>query len=487
MQKALAVLVAASCALGFSFAAVSTADFVAHLDRQVHGIHCSFLPGVEPPDLSGSSGCHVTLMSPYSSVLRDRIWGGIPISLPAMGVFAYLAFFALALLVARRTEDRRASGFLLLGTALPLATSAVMGWIAFSELGAACKLCIGIYVSSALAFAFALALFLRTRPQFPSHLAERLGPAPRYAARSRASATDVDPIDLGAAQTAPADATLRDDDRRALGTADTIEDPARGRRLATASEMDRRLGRARPRMGPTGPIGAGTLAGAFALGVACVLLPVLAYAAGAPDFERYLGACGTLARPDDPHRVLVPLGPQSAPVDVIEVLDPLCPACRGFERRFAALPDAARVRRRALLFPLDDACNWMVDRPVHPGACAISEAILCADDDAEEVLRWAFDAQDALRAAAARDPGAPARMVVDRFPRLRGCVGSPAARDRLNRSLRWAVANALPVLTPQVYVAGTRICDADTDLGLDWTLRRLLERSGETAPRRGSP
>ena len=40
-----ALLLLASVA-GFAFAAVSTYDFVAHLDRQVHGIHCSFLPGL---------------------------------------------------------------------------------------------------------------------------------------------------------------------------------------------------------------------------------------------------------------------------------------------------------------------------------------------------------------------------------------------------------------------------------------------------------
>ena len=74
-QRILLVLVAVAAVVGFSFASVSTSDFVAHLDRQVHGIHCSFLPGVDAPDVTGSSGCHVTLMSPYSSVLRDRVWG----------------------------------------------------------------------------------------------------------------------------------------------------------------------------------------------------------------------------------------------------------------------------------------------------------------------------------------------------------------------------------------------------------------------------
>src|SRR5688572_4504715 len=100
-----ALLLLASCA-GFTFSAVSTYDFVAHLDRQVHGIHCSFLPGLATPEVGGG-GCQVTLMSPYSSVLRESVWGGIPISLPAMSVFAFLAFWAVSLLVRERDRVRR--------------------------------------------------------------------------------------------------------------------------------------------------------------------------------------------------------------------------------------------------------------------------------------------------------------------------------------------------------------------------------------------
>ena len=55
---------------GLVFASVATHDFENHLDRQVHGIHCSFLPGLGAAE-SGNTGCHTTLMSPYSSVLRS--------------------------------------------------------------------------------------------------------------------------------------------------------------------------------------------------------------------------------------------------------------------------------------------------------------------------------------------------------------------------------------------------------------------------------
>ena len=41
--------------------------------------------------------------------------------------------------------------------------------------------------------------------------------------------------------------------------------------------------------------------------------------------------------------------------------------------------------------------------------------------------------------------------------------------------MRWAVANQLPVMMPQVFVDGVKLCDEDTDLGLDYALKRLLE------------
>ena len=452
-NRVLIVLVVIAAVAGFAFAAVSTSDFVAHLDRQVHGIHCSFLPGVGAPDVTGSSGCHTTLMSPYSSVLRGTIWGGIPVSLPAMAVFAYLALAGISLLILRRTDDPRATGFLALATALPFLTSVVMGFISLYTLGAACKLCIGIYVASTLGLLFASMAFLRAR-NVASRPIERAGPAPRIARTQRGYA----PIALP--QEGDADATVREEER-AFGHADTVH-AAPGRKLATASEMEERVRVERPR----------------AIPVADPAAPVVAYAGGAPEFDRYLGACGTLAQPADPQHVLVALGEQTQGTQVVEILDPLCPACRGFEDRFSSMPAAGQVSRRALLFPLDSECNWMVDRPIHAGACVVSEAVLCADENAEEVLDWAFENQDEIREATEADPGAAARMVNARFPALRSCVGSPEARARLNRGLRWAVANQLPVLTPQVYVGGTRVCDADTDLGLDWTLDRLLDREG---------
>jgi len=428
--KFAAILYLCAVCAGFLFSSVSTFDFVQHLDRELHGIHCSFIPGLGSLDAGGSSGCSLALMSPYSSVLRKSIWGGIPISLGGMAVFAFLVFRGIALFPGRRftAGDRWKTLFIV--SLLPVLTSVVMGGIAIAELGAFCKLCVGIYMSSAAALLFAgLGWRLAVRPAGYRRYADD-----SYDDSYDDSVSDFDSLDDETAET---------------------------------------------EVWAQGSKGSGKLLVMAALQLAVfVALPIAAYAMLAPDSSRYVGSCGELTKPDDPYGVMVPLdgSNEAGRIPVIEVLDPLCPACRGFERRFAASDLGEDVYRRALLFPLDNTCNWMVSEAIHPGACTISEAILCADGQAKEVVEWAFAEQEAIRSAAADDPKAAAKMVTAAFPQLKGCVGSPKVRTRVNRSLRWTVANQLPVMLPQVFVGGVKLCDADTDLGLEYALSRLLDR-----------
>jgi uncharacterized membrane protein len=378
---------------GFGFAAASTYDFAAHLDRQVHSLHCSFIPGMSGSD-AGAHGCQVTLMSPYSSIFRKSVWGGVPISLPAMSVFAAIAAFAVIVLVTRAEQDRAALLTLLGLCALPVAASLVMGSIAAFELHAACKQCIGIYSSS---FAAGIAALL--------------------ALRSRV---------------------------RVVG-------------------------------GDAAPSGKRWLL-AFPLAGVLVIVPMSSYVLAMPSYTAFEKGCGTLAQPDDKAGVLVHIKgetPDAKPA--IEVFDPLCPACKAFEDRMRGAGLDKRLDRKLLLFPLDKPCNWMVDNAMHPGSCSVSAAVLCAGDDAKAVIDWAFDEQQRIMDAAKADPSAAARIVAEKFPDLKTCMESKVTQQRLSQSLRWAVKNQLPVLTPQLYVSGKRLCDEDTDLGLEYTLTRMLK------------
>jgi uncharacterized membrane protein len=445
--------VLAGAALGVVFAAVSTYDFIQHLDRQVHALHCSFIPGLSGSHGGGESGCQVAMMSPYSSVLRSHVWGGVPISLGAMAVFAFLVFLAVDLLISRRTDDPRATGFLALATALPAASSLVMLIISLTKLGAVCKLCVCIYLASAACLVSGVALWRRALRIRRGGAAPELRATPRSRDRNE---------DRGDHRGEPA----------FVGTAREPVDPAGPGSGARLVAVD-----------PSGAATTGFLAGMFAIGIGFVAVPVVVYLALAPDHARFIGTCEALPHPADSYGVMVPVArPAGAPASAapaIEVLDPLCPACRAFEQRLAASGLGERIDRKAVMFPLDNTCNWMVTEATHPGACAVSEAVLCAGDRAPEVIAWAFEQQDRIRSETKADPAAAARIVAQRFPKLAACVGSPDARSRLNKSMRWVVANNIRVVTPQLYVDGVKLCDEDVDLGLEYTLSTMLDRRAQ--------
>jgi uncharacterized membrane protein len=379
--------VAAASGLGAVFSAVSTRDFISHLDRQQHSIHCSLMPGAGAS--LGESGCRTVLMSPYSSVLRTELWGGVPISLMSFAVFAYLVYRAAATALEPRVT-RRDAGYLWLATGLPAAMSVIYGIISTQALNALCQVCLGIYISSALAFALAGLAF-----------------------------RNAEPTGGGAASPWP------------------------------------RWGRW------------------FAEGVMTVVTLVGLFVAFAPKTDKDGQGCGVLAQADDPGQVLI-ASPYRRGTSAVMVLDPLCPACRGFDQRLAASGLGAKLDMKYVLFPLDASCNWMLKDSLHPGACAVSEAMLCGPEKAQAVLDWAFENQeDLLRIA--KDGDGPLRSQLERkFPHVSGCLGTNKVKAQLRKSLKWGVANAIPVLTPQLFVAERRMCDEDTDLGLEYTLTTML-------------
>ena len=142
-------LALAGAILGLVFAAYSTSDYAAHLDRQVHAIHCSFIPGA---DVSSDEGnpCKAALFSPYSAVFRQAYWGGIPISLGALGCFCFFLGLGLYLALAPGRAPKRAVQLLGVAGFAPIAASLVMFTISATQLHAFCKVCVGIYFSSAL-------------------------------------------------------------------------------------------------------------------------------------------------------------------------------------------------------------------------------------------------------------------------------------------------------------------------------------------------
>jgi len=92
--------------LGLLFSSYSTFDYAKHLDRRLHDIHCSIIPGA--PVTDSADACRAAMYSPYSALFKEKYWGGIPISLFAVGAFTFLVAFSLYLFLAGEKAPRKA-------------------------------------------------------------------------------------------------------------------------------------------------------------------------------------------------------------------------------------------------------------------------------------------------------------------------------------------------------------------------------------------
>lgn len=145
----LAILAVFAALLGLTFAAYSTYDYAQHLDRQIHAVHCSFIPGA-PVSGEADNACKAALFSPYSAIFRETYWGGLPISVFALGAFSFFAGLALYLLVSRGRAPRKMYALFGVLGVTPFLASLFMFFISLTRLHAFCKVCVGIYFSSTL-------------------------------------------------------------------------------------------------------------------------------------------------------------------------------------------------------------------------------------------------------------------------------------------------------------------------------------------------
>lgn len=396
MSRGPAALALGASALGVAFAAISTGDYARHLDRQLHEMHCSFVPGMVATD--SANACRTAMVSSYSSVMREHWWGGVPISLFGLGTYLFFAAFALALVVGAPRASRRAWQFLGIAGLVPLAASIVMALISALKIGAFCKTCVGLYVASVVLAGAGLWGWLAARRAFSAH-------------------AEADP------------------------EAPPVGHPA-------------------------------LLAAWFAAMGACAVLPALVYVAALPDYRAKLLSCGKLTAP--PIKAPVVLATAHPKRDVTLVIDPLCPSCKALDARLVSEGVLENLHPTVVLMPLDDSCNWMVDRAVHPGACLLSRVVLCSEARPREALDWMFANQEELASLGkVGEAQLKARVRTQFGASIDECVDSKATHARLNAVLHWAVDAHLVLSTPQVFLGDRHVCDEDTDLGLRYTLAQL--------------
>jgi uncharacterized membrane protein len=374
---------------GLVFAGISTLDYSSHLDRGLHDLHCSLIPGADA-SVSGE-GCRAALNSPYSAFFKRDIWGGIPISLFALGCFCFLLGYALTIALSTRRTSR-GGGLLYAVLAIsPLLVSIVMFSIALTELGTICKTCAGIYIGS-------LALGVSAIGVAAASWSERV------------------PLSFGSLSLA----------------------------ALVASSM-----------------------------LLWVLAPSIVYGALAPDQTPFVTQCGQIKIPKESHDALLGMPGRSARKHAIFFEDPLCPTCKSLHERLRGAGVLDRLDVELALFPLDSDCNWMLDQPLHPGACKVSKAILCAKSPAA-MLDWAYDNQAELAESAKSGGKALDQMITARWgAEVTRCMVDRATQLKLNRHLHFAASNAIAVSTPQVFIEGQRLCDEDIDMGLMFALRTI--------------
>ncbi len=385
--------------LGLIYSGYSTADFVAHLDRQLHPVNCSLLPGITATSQldKEAEGCKVAMFSPYSSMWRDRYWGGIPISLFAIGLFGFALAISIWGMVTRRGHQMAPGIFLLFAGLVAIAASIVYFGISVSKLHTTCTTCVGTYIASALLLVGAILAFLSGR-------------------------------------------------------------------------ADRRVAKD----GEEGSVGLAMIVLTVEMGLA-VFLPVMIYLSVLPNYDKHVTSCESLKTREDKNNVLISLGSPKGTNEVILVTDPLCPTCKALHRRIEASSFASGLSYKMQLLPLDAECNWMLKDSLHPGACLLSRGLLCAGARAEEMLNFIYDQQDTFRNDGLRkEVDRISEKLLAQFPEVRECMASPDTQIRLNKALHFAVANSLPLSTPQMYLNGKRLCDEDTDLGLEYALTKLL-------------
>ena len=412
-----AILALVASLLGLIFSAFSTYDYVQHLDRQLHAVHCSFTPGLAAAS-EAENPCRTAMYSAYGAMFRGTWWGGIPVSLFALGVYAFFTAFAVALIWGGPNASRRSHQFLGFASLGPLLVSVVMAFIAAVRLGVFCKTCVGLYVASALLAGAGIWGMIQLR---------RL--------------SFVQAFTPSAGQPAPGQ-------------------PATGQPPAQAPIRGMPLGN-------LGLIALWLAALGLSVGV-----PSLIYVNALPDYRPKLASCGTIPKPKSKALInLATIGPKH---DALLVADPLCPTCKGLHDRLVAEGAMKNLNASLLLLPLDSECNWMLDRSLHKGSCTLTKAVICADPRSREALEWMYSNQEELASLAkGGDALLRARLRTHFGEAIDACIDAKQTKVRLNNILQFAVTNELPVSTPQLYLGKMRICDEDTDLGLRFTLAQL--------------
>jgi protein-disulfide isomerase len=180
------------------------------------------------------------------------------------------------------------------------------------------------------------------------------------------------------------------------------------------------------------------------------LAGLLLLAVGYPRVEAGARAAGATSAPGAPAALPPPLPPATGPAFLYS--DYECPFCALSHDELREIlrkrPDIQVVRRN---FPLDQACNPIMKRPMHLRACQLARAAICAEEQGQ------FEGMDDALFASQKDPvpvdELAARLKLD-LGRFRACLVAPATEARLAGDIEAGIKAKLRS-TPTYVVDGT--------------------------------
>jgi protein-disulfide isomerase len=181
-------------------------------------------------------------------------------------------------------------------------------------------------------------------------------------------------------------------------------------------------------------------------GLVALLLLVVGY----PRVEAGARSAGAAAGASAPAALPPPLPAATGPAVLFS--DYECPFCAlahdELRETLRKRPDIQVVRRN---FPLDQACNPIMKRPMHPRACELARAAICAEEQGQ--LEAMDDALYASQKAPVPVEELAARLKLD-LGRFKACLGAPATGARLADDIEAGVKAKLRS-TPTYVVDGT--------------------------------
>ncbi len=156
-------------------------------------------------------------------------------------------------------------------------------------------------------------------------------------------------------------------------------------------------------------------------------------------------------------QAVLTMGPEKAPITLVEFSDFQCPFCK----RGALIVNSLMNRYKDVLrvefrnYPLDSACNPNMKSSMHPAACEAARVVYCAGQQGKfkPVYETIFDRQESIR------PGVLSSWAVESgvdAGQLESCLASDATRDALRTDIE--VGDRLGIKsTPTFFINGHKV------------------------------